>query len=143
MDIRSFTRELESRVSDLRDVGMRVFSQNTFAHIPVWSGASAASILPLASLVGLPLSVSPIAFAPQDYPFGDPYHGTSKGMDLQESEKIDYYGFSYTTKVPQFVMFEDSWKAIQRGDRALEQYSRLHFKNVVPNWALHISVSII
>jgi hypothetical protein len=70
--------------------------------VPVWSGASRATLSPLASYVGYSLVISPVGGAPDRIDVGIA-HGSATFEGDQERGR---YSFSYTTTLPWLIVNE-------------------------------------
>ena len=143
-DEKAFVEELKKRVNKLGDSTIRAFVRGAFPRVPQWAGASAASIIPFAELINITdLHVKPKALPGIDYDPNSPYHGVGRGLLLQESIRVpagDKYILSFATRVPQFVLQDNDWKAFQIGERNADVVSQ-KFKTVVPDWGKFLRFS--
>lgn len=139
-DLEGYTRELEDQTKQLRDETVRVYTENVFTRIPVWSGASRATLIPLAQLVekaDLEGRIDPIAFPPVDYPTGDPNHGIQSGIlkgGAEIDDKFPKIGFRFFTDLYQFWLYEkdDEWGAMEAGKEAAIDFLTEHGLDYLP-----------
>ena len=132
LDVRHFKQRLSEHNKHVREEAALNFVIETFLKIPVWSGASRATLIPLATLAKLgelSASISPVAFEGVDYPAGDPNHGIEAGERHGVGKyftKLEETGFEFRTDLLQFYLHEvdNNWGAMEAGSQAVIDYLR-------------------
>lgn len=74
----------------------------TTAVIPVWSGASLATFLPLATQIGFAIAIAPVPTAPNRFSLGLSQGEGSVNMDAQQGR----YTFTYSTTLSHLIWNE-------------------------------------
>lgn len=132
LDVNHFKKTLAAHNKQVREEAALNFVIETFLKIPVWSGASRATLIPLATLakIGeLGSSISPVAFEGVDYPTGDPNHGIEAGEKHGVGRyftRLEETGFEFRTDLFQFYLHESAnkWGAMEEGRKAVIDFLR-------------------
>jgi len=155
-DENSYKEALINRIHKIAGAATKEFIRATLSRVPVWSGASRASLIPLAlqTREGIQnymsfFNIRPVAFAPRDFPVNDPNHGIASGInrgnksrvELRENKRNVVYGFTFYTSVFQYWLLEGKWQSIPEGEQAWLRFIKKNAKYALPNWPDHLKVS--
>lgn len=108
-DASGYVNKMSKNISKLRDALGREFVRTALSNIPVWSGASQATLIPLAQLVS---ETEVIPTKPPRTNIKDKYHGVDAGISHGKGE-LRPTGFTFSHDLRQFL--EQEW-----GDRAVD-----------------------
>lgn len=155
IDLSAYARRLNEELSDALAHAAAEWLGAATAVIPVWSGASLATFLPLAREVGFQLAVSPVGSAPNRVTVGMGSGTAEFRADASKGE----FTFTYTTSLPHLVYNESHnanlqpdatlfFRLIQPGPYHFQQQGRLAFERLasavrLPDADKHIRVKMI
>ena len=111
-DASGYVNKMSKNISKLRDALGREFVRTALENIPVWSGASQATLIPLSRLVK---ETEVIPTKPLRSKRVDKYHGIDAGINHGKGE-LTPTGFIFSHDRKQFL--EQEW-----GDRAVDAAS--------------------
>ena len=100
-DIARYEQMLQERLGRAIADAAAEWMGATTALIPVWSGASLATFQPLASRLGIPLSIAPHAFVNR-VSFGE----ASATGEIETDARAGRFTFSYSTTLAHFIWNE-------------------------------------
>ena len=104
LNLRAYKAKLHERMTDTLAEAAQEWIRTAVFIIPVWSGASVATFLPLLSEIqnaSLALTISPKSRAPNRVAYG---RGESQGAFVADSSGT--YTFSYQTDLPHLIYNE-------------------------------------
>lgn len=133
-DKNRFLKDLSINISRLRDALAREFIRTTLVNIPVWSGASQATLIPLAILVK---ETEVIPNKPIRTNRTDDYHGIDAGISHGKGE-LRPTGFIFSHDIKQFL--EQDWGdvAIAAGSAQVSKILQTQGSKVIPSWAKYL-----
>lgn len=135
-----YITELSRNVVRLRDVLAREFIRTTLEGIPVWSGASQATLIPLSQLVK---ATEVIPTRPIRTKRKDEYHGIEAGI-THGSGKIgegNRLMFEFSHDIRQFLEQEWGDKAIQAGSAMVASQLSTLGPLAVPAWTSYLRLT--
>ena len=151
VDVKRFSAKLESQMTQLMTDGAKIFVQKTASKVPVWSGMAAASLLPLAEVLGIHIKITPVDNAPNRIALG---RSLSLGASFYNYFKgsLDYrYTFEFKSLVKHFAILDNPdnepfdnilkyfklktpppWEAIEYGIEAYRSFVKKNIKDYAP-----------
>jgi hypothetical protein len=129
-DALGFTRELSGNVAKLKEALAREFIRTALSGIPVWSGASQATLIPLAQLVRETEAIpaKPIRTAKKDA-----YHGIEAGISHGKGA-LTPTGFTFSHDLRQFLEQEWGERAINSASARVSDMMSAEARKVIPSW---------
>lgn len=99
-DLKGYKKRLHTHLSEEITEMARVFLNAATANIPVWSGASLSTFLPLAKEADFPITIQPVARARNSSPTP-----TNVGK-IRRDQRSSEYSFEYSTNLAHLVYNE-------------------------------------
>lgn len=142
-DDKGYTEELGKVLEVQTRQAAKEWLRSVVKEVPVYSGESRGSLLPLGRFLRVSIPIDPVEAAIKRYP-----NGVAKGEEQQlyqfkSTESI--YTFKFNTFVPQYLTNEFNrglgqpplihltpWHSLEEGKIAFQQYLRENLKEKVP-----------
>lgn len=135
-DKTKYLQDLAINVSRLRDALAREFIRSTLVSIPVWSGASQATLIPLSALVQ---ATEVIPNKQQRSTKEDEYHGIDAGIRHGKGE-LRPTGFTFSHDIRQFLENEWGDAAIAAGAASASKMLQTQGPLTLPRWTKYLTL---
>ena len=111
IDVAAYRNALDRHMSDLIAQAVLVWLEAVLAEIPVWSGASRATFVKLASAIGHSLPIAPAAVSAAHGLFTSRINRTGMGQAASDGrvtadKQTGEYSFTYSTTLPWLIWNE-------------------------------------